>query len=301
MSLCAGLLVVLSGIVAWHGRSQKHLIFGWLWFLVALLPVIGLIQVGGQAYADRYAYIPHIGLLVAIVWELHRLLQRGSFGRTIGTGLALAATGACAVLTCLQVQTWRDSNTLWTRVITLDRYHPVANLRLGRLAYQRQDWDAAQDYFSNVLVYRPPAAQAAILALGMIHQQRQEWNRAAEYYRWLLRLNPGNQMALEQLRKVPADRAVAPRRSSAAVAEKTKIALTLMKRGQTAEAAGLLQEAANNDPLDASAQLNAARALDDFNRSGAARQYYARVLQIDPDNMEAQHGLDRNGKLQALP
>src|SRR6266496_1077589 len=110
----AGLLLLAITAVVWHLRERRHLVFGWVLFIITLLPVIGLVQVGLQAMADRYAYIPLIGLFVVTVWELGRAADRLRMS-TAALGITATGLGALlAVVTMVNVGYWHDSITLGT-------------------------------------------------------------------------------------------------------------------------------------------------------------------------------------------
>ena len=125
--LAAGLLLLAITAVVWRLRERRHLVFGWALFIIMLLPVIGLIQVGLQAMADRYAYIPLIGLFVVLVWELRETAKRL---RLSTVALGIAATGLAAILavvTVVNIGYWRDSITLGTHAREVI---PFANTRI---------------------------------------------------------------------------------------------------------------------------------------------------------------------------
>src|SRR5262249_24563160 len=135
------LLVVLSVLAFWKAR-RPWLIVGWLWFLGTLVPVIGLVQVGSQGMADSYSYVPQIGLLIALVWGAAELLEHFGWPVRFRAGLALAALLVLAVCTWKQVETWRDSFTLWQHAAGVSpswlSYH-----NLGTVLEQRGKYNAA--------------------------------------------------------------------------------------------------------------------------------------------------------------
>jgi len=123
----AGLLLLAITAVVWHLRERRHLVFGWVLFIITLLPVIGLVQVGLQAMADRYAYIPLIGLFVVTVWELGRAADRLRMS-TAALGITATGLGALlAVVTMVNVGYWHDSITLGTHAREVI---PFANTRI---------------------------------------------------------------------------------------------------------------------------------------------------------------------------
>src|SRR5450755_81094 len=128
-------LVLVASVTAIALREAKraYLITGWLWFLGTLVPVIGLVQVGGQAMADRYDYIPSIGLLVAIVFGVADLAIAWRIGRV---GIALVSAALLLLfgsLTAFQVSRWRDSTTLFEHTLSVTSDNLVVHYNLGHV------------------------------------------------------------------------------------------------------------------------------------------------------------------------
>ena len=123
-------LLVISALCIWAGRSRRYLLFGWLWFLGTLVPVIGLVQVGGQSMADRYTYVPYFGLFVIVVWGGADLLERVGLNRRVQIGIAAIAIVALSAVAYTQTTYWRNSETLYTHTlnVTGDNYLISHNL-----------------------------------------------------------------------------------------------------------------------------------------------------------------------------
>lgn len=149
--LAVVLLLAITAMVIVYRRQRPYLFSGWLWYLVMLVPVIGLVQVGEQGHADRYTYLPHIGLFVAIVW----FAAEGATARQ--SKLRLAITTAVAVLIILalawaafiQTSYWRNSETLWTRALAVTSDNDVAHNNLGYLCIDRGELDKAISHFES--------------------------------------------------------------------------------------------------------------------------------------------------------
>ena len=142
---------VLLGLVSLYVFRRRWrapwLALGWFWYLVTLLPVIGIVQVGGQAMADRYTYLPLVGIFIALVWELDALLGRWPDGRA-----ALAASGALAGLTCValthqQAEYWKDDFTLFSHALAVTQDNASAQFHVGTaLRLQGKPVEAAQHF-----------------------------------------------------------------------------------------------------------------------------------------------------------
>jgi tetratricopeptide (TPR) repeat protein len=144
----AFLLAVTCAAIGWRD-NRPYLFTGWFWYLVMLVPVIGLVQVGEQGHADRYTYLPSIGLFLIAVWAVSDLAAVGE-GR-IWRGVAAAGTAvvvvalACAAFT--QTSYWRNSETLWTHTLAVTTDNDVAHNNLGYLCVDRGDLDKAMSHF----------------------------------------------------------------------------------------------------------------------------------------------------------
>ena len=132
IALAAAGLVVVTVAVLGLARKRPYLAVGWLWYLGMLIPVIGLVQVGGQAHADRYTYLPAIGLLVAVVWGLADLVAGSRPGRIAAAAAAAIALTGLALATARQVALWQDTRTLFTHALAVTR----DNLVGARMAHK---------------------------------------------------------------------------------------------------------------------------------------------------------------------
>ncbi len=124
---------VLLGLTAlfWHWRSHRYLIVGWLWFVGSLVPVIGLVQVGAAAMADRYAYLPFIGLFVCVVWGFAELVQERRIQAAWVRVPAVLVLLTLGTLSYRQIHYWRDSVTLWKHALSLTERNYIAHWALG--------------------------------------------------------------------------------------------------------------------------------------------------------------------------
>lgn len=123
------LLLVFAALFQQRNR-RPYLLSGWLWFVGTLVPVIGIIQVGGQSMADRYSYVPHMGLMIAVVWLAADAPQLRKSPRAVGAMVVTLAIVLC-VMSWRQVQLWRDSFTLWTHTLSVTKDNIIAHSNLA--------------------------------------------------------------------------------------------------------------------------------------------------------------------------
>jgi tetratricopeptide (TPR) repeat protein len=148
------LLATTAGLWAVR-RRQPALLVGWLWYLGTLVPVIGLIQVGLQARADRYTYLPMIGIGMLVAWGGDALARRGDVWRSLVAGSGIAAVAAMAALCWVQAGYWRDSETLFRRAIAVTDNNYWAYNNLGNVYSRRQDFATATEHYREALRSRP--------------------------------------------------------------------------------------------------------------------------------------------------
>ena len=152
------LLAAITALAVWRTRREPWLPTGWLWFLGTLVPVIGLVQVGRQAMADRYTYIPSIGLFLAVVWSVAELLKehRAVLATVAGIGIL-----ALAAITRVQIGYWADSATLFRHALAAtDDGNYLAHIGLGKALMGEKDCEGAAAQFRAVLARYPNMSEA---------------------------------------------------------------------------------------------------------------------------------------------
>jgi protein O-mannosyl-transferase len=191
--LAAVLLLLGITVLVVRARERRYLVVGWLWFLGSLIPMIGLVQAGDQAMADRYAYIPYIGLFVMIVWltadRAHDLAQkrRSADEKFFVRGLAIPAACcflALAALTFHQVKYWHDTESFWRRTLVLTQNNYFAEAALAGFLRSHGRTDEAMQHYRAALAIRPDDL-AAILNLGAYEHSRGNLAAAVERYQFV--------------------------------------------------------------------------------------------------------------------
>jgi Tfp pilus assembly protein PilF len=199
--LAIAFLIAIT-LLAIHWRKERPYVFtGWFWYVGMLVPVIGLVQAGEQARADRYTYLPQIGLYVVIAWGIPDLIlsiTRRERNRSRGYALLCAATSAMIVILLswrafVQTSYWKNSEVLWNHALAVTGDNDVAHNNLGYLFLQRRELDSARSHFETALKIRARTAApyynfggalienslAAILAQrGLINESISHYDKA---------------------------------------------------------------------------------------------------------------------------
>ncbi len=265
----AGSIAVVLGLTAaaliW-GRRRPWLPVGWFWFVIALLPVIGIVQVGGAAMADRYSYLPSIGLFVVVTWEVASLAAGRAWGRQ---ALAVAAgfvMVACLAVTSRQLSYWRDSLSLFEHTLEVAPNNAVAHCNLATAFETVGNTNAAKAHLRAALELSPGYATADD-DLGLILYNEGDLKAAEAHFRAAVKSDPKHNRAWSNL------------------------GLLLLNSGRGAEAIEPLRRAVQLTPDNAYAQLGLARALDDQGKAGEAMSHYEAAVADQPDLADAQAGL----------
>jgi tetratricopeptide (TPR) repeat protein len=169
----AVLLAAMTAVALASWRRRPWLTVGWLWYLGTLVPMIGLVQVGMQSRADRYTYVPLIGIAILVAWGAEALRERLRAPPGLGVAVGAAAAAAMAVLTTRQLETWRDSDHLFGHAIDVTRDNFVALHGLGTVRLLRGDAAGALPLLAEAVRLKPHWAGArADLADDLAHQGR---------------------------------------------------------------------------------------------------------------------------------
>ena len=173
-------LVAISAAV-WHFRRRRYLLTGWLWFLVTMFPMIGLVQSGRQGMADRYMYIPMLGIFVALVWLFADWAAMLKLGRPIAAACFLVLLVPYIYLTRTQIGYWRDSYTLFSRTLEVTNNNGIAENNLGAALMEMGDPQRAAPHFEAAARLIPKLASAHY-NLGLILQGQNRLQEAAQQY-----------------------------------------------------------------------------------------------------------------------
>jgi Flp pilus assembly protein TadD len=205
-AVISAIAIALVTAACWYLRkSRPYCLVGWLWFLGTLVPVIGIVQVGKQAMAERYTYVPLVGLFIAVVWLIGDAVAHSPRIGVATQLLAVAVLAACAVKTDAQVQIWKDTISLFSHAIEVDPRGELAYLNLG-VAYGKEGRLAeAQGNFERALQFDPtepliPSDSAfCIMRIAMQNHDRRDLPLAGQRLEMALHVSPDNLNVLSDM------------------------------------------------------------------------------------------------------
>ena len=185
--------------VAWLGRRRAYLPVGWLWYMVTLAPVSGLVRIGQQEMADRYTYVPLVGVFVMLAWGAADLAPHlSSRARAVATTAALLLAAALALGTTRQVATWRDGVTLWEHALAVGGNSTVSQTNLGVALEKAARYDEAASHLTEAVRLEPRNARAHV-DLADVEFARGRWAEAASGYARALELDPADAATRQSL------------------------------------------------------------------------------------------------------
>ena len=279
-AVASALLVVVTALAIFLRKQRPYLITGWLWYLIVLLPVIGLVQVGSQAHADRYTYLSQIGLYIAIVWSVVDLLRSFRYRREIFAACAPIIIAMLGWRAWIQTSYWHDTERLWNRTIAVTGQNDFARFALGEYLLKVQRWDDAIVQFQIVLV-RHPNDPDANFQMGYALMEKGDGAAAINHFERTLKAKPENPEA------------------------ETNLGNVLLKADRAEEAVEHYRIVVRREPSSALGHYNLAVGLHQLGRLPEAIAQYRAALALDPKYPDAeeflQQALSESGQTEFKP
>lgn len=262
--ICALILLLLISIVVWIYRKPfPFLLVGWLWFLGTLVPMSGIVQVGWQSRADRYTYLPQIGLLLAITWGVTELFKKMPQHRRF-LPIIVALISLCLVLrTRAQTSTWKNSVTLWQNAVQNTPNNYIAYNNLGEALVAEDEFDRAVTAFEKAIEINGSMRQAEY-NLGNVFVRQHNLPDAIAHYQRALQIKPDYAEA------------------------ECNLCNALLQNGEPSLAVYHCQKAEGLKPDSFATQLNLGNALLAVGETERAREHYRKAVVINSDSAEMQ-------------
>jgi Flp pilus assembly protein TadD len=258
VAICILLVLAVSFFVIRFARKQKYLFVGWFWFVGTLVPVIGLVQIGGQSIADRYTYVPYIGLFIMIAWGLSELLSKW-LGRKIVLGISmLIVLTAMGIAAHRQVSYWKNSSALFSHALAVTKNNYIAHTSLADDFRTNGETALAIEHYNKALQIAPNHADA-VLGMGCALTNQGNLEKAAEYLKKSLQLKPNHGLA------------------------HYNFGIVLQKQGRFAESLARFTKAVQLDPGSAEAHNNLGNLLVLNDRLNEALEQFRIADRLKPD------------------
>jgi tetratricopeptide (TPR) repeat protein len=247
--------LTFGAVLAWR---RRYWLVGWLWFLGMLVPMVGLVQVGDQAVADRYTYLPLVGVFLALTWGLCELWPRRAPWRRLGLGLGmLAVLGGCAALTVRQLALWQNTKTLMLHAIAVTQNNYVAYNNLGSYNWEKGRMDEALENYRTSLAIAPMFDTLNNFGLALAKQGK--YPEAITYYKLAVQTRPEE------------------------VGARVNLGEALAAIGRIEESIDQYHVALRLKPKDPEIHHELALALAKHGRRDDALEHYYTTLRLDPD------------------
>lgn len=293
-------LAISSALFIRAGRTRPELGFGWLWYLVTLLPVIGIIQIGQQSHADRYTYIPLIGVFVLLTWGISELARYWHLQKSVLSVVGLGVIAVCIWFTRAQLCYWRDTETLFRRSVAVTDGNVLAEDVLGRLYARKGSLDEALKHLREAIRVAPAYA-GGHNDLGSVLAMKGREDEAIGHFQEALRIRPRfaeahHNLALALQHKGLNNEAIAHFQKAVdfkpdyATAHRN-LGILLGKQGWLDEAIGHLNQAIQLSPDDAGAHCNLGITLGKRGRVEEAVSELRMAVKLNPNDAEAQCNL----------
>jgi len=266
-ALFASLVLLIISVVFFIGRGKyPFLLVGWLWFLGVLVPMIGIVQVGSQARADRYTYLAQIGLYLLVTWGALELFTKWHGGRKVLIAVAVLIITGLTADSYIQTSYWRNSETLWTHALANTSDNPLAQSNLGNALMKKGQLDKAVVHFRKALEIYPDYTEANN-NLGYVLMKKGQLDDAIVYFRKTLAINAEHTNANYNLAFA--------------------LGYTLAKKGNMADAITSYRAAMRIQPNDPIVHNNLAAGLMEIGKTDEAIQQFREALRLDGNYQEA--------------
>jgi len=289
----AFLLIVVTGICCRYYKQYPYLIFGWFWYLGTLVPVIGIVQVGSQSMADRYAYIPFIGMFISLSWVAADLV-RNRLLKIIAVFFIVFVLIGLSVATHKQISYWKNSFTLFERALRVTNGNAIALIGMGNELIKQGKIDDAILYFQEAIKVNPknPVNYVAFLSLGHALSLQKKDAEAIEAFRKSLAINPTCTEAYHKLGFVlfqsgRVDEAIAAYQKAIAFNSDyptyhDSLGNAYIRQGKTEKAINEYKEVLRIQPDNAGAHNNLGMLFMQQGKVEQALEHYQEALRIQP-------------------
>jgi Tfp pilus assembly protein PilF len=251
-------MVMVTAAALWVWKSKPYWPVGWFWFVGVLVPVIGIVQVGKQAFADRYMYLPHIGLFIAITWGVAEMMARAHWPRWAGFGISSVVLAIATFMTSHQLAYWRDTKSLFQHTVAATSRNHVAYTVIACELVQSNQLAEATEACRLALQYSQCYPEA-YNTLGAIYARQERFEEALANYKKALECDPNYAEPCYGMASV------------------------YLKQKDYAQAELQAREALRRTPMHIASMYSLAMALHNEGKLDEAADYYGRLIKMHPN------------------
>jgi len=288
------ILIIITVDVIYFARQHRYLAFGWFWYIGTLVPVIGLVQVGTQSMADRYTYVPLIGIFIMLAWGAAELLQNWKYRKP---ALVIAASAILLVLlicTRIQIRYWKNSITLYEHTLTITKNNSVMNFNLAHAYQSQNNIDQAVKYYLEAIRIRPKDPEAHN-NLAAIFVEQNKLDDAVAYFRKAVEIKPAYADAYYNLGRALQQQG----KFNEAIKYLKKnqqlrpdwpeihnwLALTCAQAGRTKETIAYYERSLKLDPNQPEIYKNLGTIFNQQRNFAEAARYWSKSLEFEPNSV----------------
>jgi tetratricopeptide (TPR) repeat protein len=264
--ISAGLMLAATILVIRYAKNHRYLLTGWFWYIGTLVPVVGIIQVGDQAMAERYSYMTLTGLFIIIAWGVSEMLVNWRYRKFILTASSFVILLILAVCSNIQSRYWKDSMTLYTHALKVSKNNYKAHFNMAVTLRDMDRYDEAAVEFQKCLQLKPDSP-LAINGLGIIFGRQGKFAQAGEYFTKALNINPNLEEAL------------------------INFGYVLTNQGKLDDAAVKFEESLRINPKSALAHHHLGQILAQMGRIDEAVAHFEKTVHLKPDWVEPMNEL----------
>lgn len=293
-------LLVISAVCIRQRLKRPYLIVGWLWYLGTLVPVIGIVQVGHQSMADRYTYVPLVGIYIMLAWLAAEFVEKHETARTWIVGAVAVWLLVLSAVAFKQVGYWQDSKTLFTHVLNVNEDNAIAQHAIAESLYDEGEYEQAEYHIKRAIELRPSEPRPYV-SLGYVYYRQRKFGPALENFNRGISIHPRHAFAFNgrglvylsvgQFDKARADleRALELEPHSEIVQHNMELALgqSAFQAGDLATAESHFQQAVLLNDEEATSRVFLGMIAAAGGRTTEALKFYRQALALEPDSIEA--------------
>jgi protein O-mannosyl-transferase len=297
----AFIFILISAISIYIGRRKKYIVVGWLWFVGTFIPMIGLVQVGGQAMANRYMYLSMLGLLIIIALAGKEIIATRPRLKSIAVVMSVILLSCLLVLTRMQVQHWRNSLALFEYTLSVTKDNASAENSYGCALFNYDRFTEAEQHFDNALRIEP-RFDSVLPYLARIYAKEGRFDEAIETYEELIKRNYKTAELYYNLAMLLGiqekyydsikyfNKSLEMNQSNPDTHK--ELGITLLAAGKPDEAIGQFNESLRIKADQSVVYENLGTAYSQLGKYEPAVQNWTRAIELNPDNIDA---LDKAG------